>query len=37
MGAVETPFALRLFYGKRKKWDGARQAIGDVNKEADGL
>jgi dimethylaniline monooxygenase (N-oxide forming) len=37
MGGVETPFALRLFDGKRKKWDGARQAIIDVNKEVDGL
>jgi dimethylaniline monooxygenase (N-oxide forming) len=25
MVGVETPFALRLFDGKRKKWDGARQ------------
>jgi dimethylaniline monooxygenase (N-oxide forming) len=27
MGGVETPFVLRLFEGKRKKWDGARRAI----------
>jgi dimethylaniline monooxygenase (N-oxide forming) len=37
MGGVETPFALRLFDGKRKKWDGARQAIIDVNKEVSRL
>ena len=33
MGGVETPFTLRLFEGKRKKWDGAEQAIVDVNQE----
>jgi hypothetical protein len=37
MGGVETPFALRLLDRKRKNWDVARQAIIDVNKEADGL
>lgn len=33
MGGVESPFALRLFDGKRKKWEGARQAVIDVNEE----
>ena len=37
MGGVETPFALRLFDGKRKKWDEAREAIINVNKEVSTL
>jgi len=37
MGGVETPFAIRFFDGKRKKWAGARQAIIDVNKEVSRL
>ncbi|KAF7973664.1 hypothetical protein HWV62_14638 [Athelia sp. TMB] len=34
MGGVESPFVLRLFEGKRKAWEGARQAIVDINEEA---
>jgi dimethylaniline monooxygenase (N-oxide forming) len=37
MGGVETPFALRLFDGKRKKWEGAKQAIINVNQEVSRL
>lgn len=37
LGGVETPFALRLFDGKWKRWDGARQAIIDVNMEVNRL
>ena len=34
MGGVNTPFALRLFEGKRKRWEGARQAIIDINQQS---
>lgn len=33
IGGMDTPFNLRLFDGKRKKWDGAREAIINVNEE----
>jgi dimethylaniline monooxygenase (N-oxide forming) len=37
MGGVESPHAMRLFEGKRKRWEGARKAIEDVNKQVDRL
>jgi len=37
MGGVETPFTLRLFDGKRKKWDGTEQAIVIINSEVSKL
>jgi dimethylaniline monooxygenase (N-oxide forming) len=37
MGGVDTPFGLRLFDGKRKRWDGAREAIINVNEEVSRL
>jgi dimethylaniline monooxygenase (N-oxide forming) len=33
MGGVLTPHAWRLFNGRRKKWDGARDAIIQVSEE----
>lgn len=37
MGGVDTPFGLRLFDGKRKRWDDAREAIINVNEEVSRL
>lgn len=34
MGGIESPLVDRLFEGKRKRWDGARQAIIDQNEES---
>jgi dimethylaniline monooxygenase (N-oxide forming) len=36
MGGIESPLVDRLFDGKRKKWEGARQTIIDQNEEAEG-
>ena len=35
MGGIESPLVDRVFDGKRKKWDGARQAIVNQNQEAE--
>ena len=33
MAGVENPSALRIFDGKRKKWEGAREAIEEVDRQ----
>lgn len=37
MGGVESAFVMRLFEGKRKKWEGAKDAILEVNRQAEAL
>lgn len=35
MGGIESPLVDRVIGGKRKKWDGVRQAIADQNEEVE--
>jgi hypothetical protein len=34
MAVVSLPYVYRLFEGRRKKWEGAREAIVRINMEA---